>query len=142
MLFYSLLHWGQRCTKRKKSLGILISRRLIRVLYSCNISVAANIDETVRFSHYGLGVTIHEAATVGANTQIEVNVTIGEKEPGVAPHIGENCLIGAGAVILGNITIGNNVKVGADAVVIHNVPDNVTVVGVPGRIVQRGGERG
>ena len=43
---------------------------------------------------------------------------------------------------MGNITIGNNVKVGANAVVIHNVPDNVTVVGVPGRIVQRGGERG
>lgn len=119
----------------KKKLGEKIARRILRVLYNCNIILAADVHETVRFSHYALGVTIHEAASVGSNTQIEVNVTIGETLPGFAPCIGENCLIGTGAVILGNITVGNNVKVGANAVVIDDVPDNVTVVGVPARIV-------
>lgn len=134
-MFYKLLHWGQRCYKNGNRIGMIISRRLIRMLYACNVSVEADIDETVRFSHYGLGVTIHAAAVVGANTQFEVNSTVGETKPGLAPKIGKNCLIGAGAVILGDISIGDNVKVGANAVVIKDVPDNVTVVGVPARIV-------
>ena len=53
------------------------------------------------------------------------------------PNIGRNCIIGAGAVILGDITIGDNVKIGANAVVLKDVPANCTVVGVPAKIVKR-----
>ena len=48
--------------------------------------------------------------------------------------IGNNCMIGAGAAIIGNITIGNNVSIGANAVVIHDVPDNAVVAGVPAEV--------
>ena len=53
-------------------------------------------------------------------------------------RIGNNCMIGAGAVILGNIVIGDNVKIGANAVVLKDIPDNCTVVGIPGKIIERG----
>ena len=55
-----------------------------------------------------------------------------------APRIGKNVFIGAKATILGDIEIGNNVKIGACTLVMNDIPDNCTVVGVPGRIVKRG----
>ena len=55
---------------------------------------------------------------------------------GNGPKIGKNCVLGCGSCILGDITIGNNVKIGANAVVLHDVPDGCTVVGVPARIVK------
>jgi serine O-acetyltransferase len=58
------------------------------------------------------------------------------------PSIGNNVVIGTGAKILGNITIGNNTKVGAGSVVIRSVPDNSTVVGVPGRVTRTRGDAG
>lgn len=58
---------------------------------------------------------------------------------GGAPHIGENCLIGAGAVVLGNITVGSNVTIAANAVVLKDVPDNSVVAGVPAKIVKTKG---
>lgn len=60
------------------------------------------------------------------------NVTIGSGVNG--PRIGKNCLLGAGCCVLGDITIGDNVKVGANAVVLKDVPSNCTVVGVPAQI--------
>lgn len=51
--------------------------------------------------------------------------------------IGKHCVIGAGACVLGEITIGDNVKIGANAVVLTDIPDNCTVVGVPGKIVKQ-----
>lgn len=108
----------------------------MRILYSFNIDLEANIDKTVRFSHYALGVTIHQDAVIGEGTQIEVNVVIGETKTGCVPKIGKNCRIGAGAVLIGNIVIGDNVKIGANAVVTKSIPEGATVVGVPARIVK------
>ena len=62
-------------------------------------------------------------------------VTIGGNGRGKAPIIGDNCFVGAGAVIIGDIKIGNNVTVGANAVVTKDVPDNATVGGVPAKIL-------
>lgn len=136
MLFYNLLHWGQACAHTGNKFGAVFVRRLMRILYAFNIDLNADINESVRFSHYALGVTIHGAAVIGRGTQIEVNVVIGETKPNHVLKIGENCLIGAGAVLLGDIRIGNHVKVGANAVVLEDVPDYATVVGVPARIVR------
>ena len=79
---------------------------------------------------------------MGANCWVNQHVSIGHK--GVnerAPIIGNNVRITSGAKIYGEITIGNNVTIGANAVVVKNVPDNCTVVGVPARIVKRNGQR-
>ncbi len=96
------------------------------------------------FIDHGMGVVIGETSEVGDNVTIFQGVTLGGtgKEKGKRhPTIGDNTIISAGAKVLGSIKIGKNVIIGAGAVVIRSVPDNVTVVGVPGRIVKVGGEK-
>ena len=80
------------------------------------------------------GVFISRYAQVGVNCRIYQNVTIGEVDR-KAPVIGDDCLIGAGAVIFGGIQIGNHVKIGAGAVVCKDVPDGCTVVSQEPRII-------
>ena len=83
------------------------------------------------------GVFISRYAVIGANCRIYQNVTIGEVD-GRAPSIGANCLIGAGAVLVGDIHIGDHVKIGAGAVVARDVPSHSTVVAPPPRILAGG----
>lgn len=80
------------------------------------------------------GIFISRYARVGENCRIYQNVTIGEVDR-QAPVIGDNCLIGAGAILIGGIRIGNDVKIGAGAVVCEDVPDGCTVVSQPARII-------
>lgn len=82
------------------------------------------------------GIFISRFAVIGEECWIYQNVTIGEVNR-KAPVIGSGCLIGAGAIILGDIRIGNHVKIGAGAVVNTDVPDNCTVVSQPGRIIEK-----
>ncbi len=84
------------------------------------------------------GVFISRYARIGENCRIYQNVTIGEVDR-KAPVIGDNCLIGAGAVIIGDIWIGDHVKIGAGAVVNRDVPDGCTVVAQPVRIIYQVG---
>lgn len=86
--------------------------------------------------HFLNGIIISYYATIGANCTIMQHVTIAEDHEKSAT-IGDNVLIGAGAVILGAVTIGDNVKIGANAVVTKDVPSNCTVVGVPAKIVKQ-----
>jgi len=84
-------------------------------------------------------VVIGETCIIGDNVIIYQGVTLGGTGKEVCkrhPNIGSNVFIGAGAKILGNINIGNNVKIGAGSVVLKDVSDNVTVVGIPSRIVK------
>lgn len=82
------------------------------------------------------GIFISRYAKIGANCRIYQNVTIGEVHK-KAPVIGDDCLIGAGAVLIGDIQIGNRVKIGAGAVVSVSVPDDCTVVAQPIHIIER-----
>ena len=84
------------------------------------------------------GVYISRYACIGEGCRIYQNVTIGEVDR-AAPSIGDGCLIGAGAVIIGGITIGNRVKIGAGAVVSFDVPDDATVVAQPPLIYRKEG---
>ena len=90
------------------------------------------------FIDHGHGVVIGETAIIGDNVTLYQGVTLGGtgKEQGKRhPTVGNNVMIGAGAKVLGSVYIGNNCKIGAGSVVLSDVPDNATVVGVPGRIV-------
>lgn len=96
------------------------------------------------FIDHGMGVVIGETSEIGDNVTLYQGVTLGGtgKEKGKRhPTIGNNVVISAGAKVLGSIVIGDNVIIGAGAVVVKSVPDNCTVVGVPGRIVRIGGEK-
>ena len=90
------------------------------------------------FIDHGMGVVIGETAEIGDDVLLYQGVTLGGtgKDKGKRhPTLGNDVVVGGGAKVLGNITIGNCVKIGAGSVVVHSVPNNSTVVGVPGRIV-------
>lgn len=96
------------------------------------------------FIDHGMGVVIGETTEIGDHVTIFQGVTLGGtgKEAGKRhPTIGDDVVIGAGAKILGNIVVGHNVKIGANSVVLKNVPDDSTVVGIPGRIVRQKGKK-
>ncbi len=96
------------------------------------------------FIHHGMGVVIGETTVIGDNVTLYQGVTLGGtgKEKGKRhPTVGNNVVIGAGAKVLGNIKIGDNSYIGSNAVVIKDVPDNSTVVGVPGRITKQDGKK-
>ena len=96
------------------------------------------------FIDHGMGVIIGETAIIGDDVTVYQQVTLGGtgKEQGKRhPTLGNRVVIGAGAKVLGNIHIGDNVLVGANAVVVRDVPESSTVVGVPGRISSSQGKR-
>ena len=96
------------------------------------------------FIDHGMGVVIGETAILGDNVTMYQGVTLGGtgKERGKRhPTVGNNIVIGAGAKVLGNISIGDNTYIGANAVVLRDVPPNSTVVGVPGRITKQDGKK-
>lgn len=96
------------------------------------------------FIDHGMGVVIGETSVIGKNVTLFQGVTLGGtgKHKGKRhPTLGNNVVVGAGAKILGPIHIGDHVSVGANAVVIHDVPPNSTVVGVPGRVTRREGRK-
>ena len=109
-----------------------------RLLTGIEIHPGAKIGRRCFIDH-GMGVVIGETTEIGDDVLLYQGVTLGGtgKEKGKRhPTIGDNVVIGTGAKILGNITIGSHTKIGAGSVVVHSVPDNSTVVGVPGRVVR------
>jgi serine O-acetyltransferase len=97
------------------------------------------------FIDHGMGVVIGETAEIGDDVLLYQGVTLGGtgNEKGKRhPTLGNHVVVGTGAKVLGSIRIGDNVKIGAGSVVVHPVPDNSTVVGIPGRVVRTRGENG
>lgn len=110
-----------------------------RIMNGCWIGRNANFDSGFVIMH-PYGIVINSDIKGGKNIVIQSGVVIGVRRQGeskAVPSLGNNIFIGTGAKLLGKITIGNNVTIGANAVIVTDVPDNVTVVGVPGRIVKR-----
>ena len=112
---------------------------LTRIITGIEIHPAAKIGRRFFIDH-GEGVVIGATSEIGDDVLVYQQVTLGGtgKEHGKRhPTLGNNVIVGAGAKILGNITIGDFSRIGAGSVVIEDVPENSTVVGVPARIVQR-----
>ena len=110
---------------------------IMRFITGIEIHPGATLGRRIFIDH-GMGVVIGETAIVEDDVLIYQNVTLGGtgKEEGKRhPTIKSNVVIGAGAKILGNIEIGENSRIGAGSVVIDDVPENSTVVGIPGRVV-------
>ncbi len=148
-LCYSGLHalWFHRVNHWLWNHHFLLLARWLsqvsRLLTGIEIHPAAKIGRRF-FVDHGMGVVIGETAVVGDDVTLFQGVTLGGtgKEHGKRhPTILDNVVIGGGAKILGNITVGRNCRIGAGSVVLRNVPDDSTVVGVPGHIVFREGKR-
>ena len=143
VLSYPGMHaiWGHRLThwlwRRNAKLPARILAEIIRILTGVEIHPAATLGDRVFIDH-ATGVVIGETAEVGDDVTIYHGVTLGgtSLDGGKRhPTIGNNVTIGAGAKVLGAITIGENSQIGANSVVIKPVPPNSVVVGVPGQIV-------
>jgi len=149
VMLYSGLHAVvmHRLARALLKIRVPILPRLIsqtaRFLTGIEIHPAAEIGPGLFIDH-GMGVVIGETAVLGKNVTLFQGVTLGGtgKERGKRhPNIGDNVVIGTGAKILGNIMIGANSYIGANAVVLKDVPANSTVVGVPGRIAKQEGRK-
>jgi len=127
----------------KKFFAARLISQMSRFITGIEIHPGATIDEGLFIDH-GSGVVIGETAEIGKNCTIYQGVTLGGtgKDTGKRhPTIGDNVLIGSGARVLGPVKVGNNVKIAAGAVVLDDIPDDCTAVGVPARIVKRKGQR-
>ena len=125
-------------------ISLIISKvlcRYIRLRYQCDIPYTFKFED-IYLCHQGFGVVITPKAKIGKDTYIQHGVTIGVNEDTQeAPIIGTNVRIGAQAVIIGGVHIGDNAIIGAGSVVVHNVPDNASVVGVPAKVIKINGKR-
>lgn len=111
--------------------------QLSRFLTGIEIHPGATIGNRLFIDH-GMGIVIGETTIIGDNCTIYHQVTLGgtgKESIKRHPTLKNNIFVGSGSKVLGNITIGNNVKIGANSVVIKDVPDNKTVVGIPGKIL-------
>ncbi|WP_074601268.1 serine O-acetyltransferase [Sediminibacillus halophilus] len=149
ILTYAGLHaiWAHRVAHAFYNKKFYFIARVIsqisRFLTGIEIHPGAKIGKRFFIDH-GMGVVIGETCEIGDNVTIFQGVTLGGtgKEKGKRhPTIKNNALIATGAKVLGSIVIGESSKVGAGSVVLHDVPDHSTVVGIPGRVVIQNGER-
>jgi len=150
VLFYAGLQaiTMHRLTHFLWNLGVPAFPRLMsqinRFLTGVEIHPGARIGRGLFIDH-GMGIVIGETAEIGKNCVLFHNVTLGgtgKHKKKRHPTIGDDVFIGTGATILGPVTVGDNVKIGANTfIVMHDVPNDCTVVGSPGKIVILDGER-
>lgn len=143
-----VLRFGQWAKARSLIIRLLLDpvyvvlNLLIKILWGIEIPRSTKIGPGFYIGHFG-GITISSAATIGANCNISQGVTIGVSGQGErmgAPAIGRDVYIASGAKLFGKICVGSNSKIGANAVVSRDVPDNAIVVLDPGfRIVSMKG---
>ncbi len=133
-----------RVANRLHKRGFKVLSRMImgisQFFTSIDIHPAATIGRRL-FVDHGIGVVIGETAEIGDDVTIYQGVSLGGtslKKEKRHPTVRNGVVIGAGAKVLGNITLGENSKIGANSVVIKNVPDDSTAVGIPARVIQKG----
>jgi serine O-acetyltransferase len=134
-LAHKLYQWRLRLLARMVS-------QIARTFTGIEIHPGATIGRRFFIDH-GMGVVIGETTVIGNDVILYQGVTLGGtgKERGKRhPTLGNRVVVGTGAKVLGNISLGNNVKIGAGSVVVHSVPDDSTVVGIPGRVVRTRGQ--
>ncbi len=140
LLAYRVSHW-------LKAHGVAFFPRAISQLARWVTGIEIHPSATIGvgfFIDHGMGVVIGETAEIGDFVTLFQGVTLGGtgKERGKRhPTLGNHVVVGAGAKILGGIKVGDNVKIGANSVVLKSVPANSTVIGVPARIIKSEGER-
>jgi len=132
MIYYRLMQWSRR---HRLVPFEMIFNKLNAIFCNCIIGRGAEFGPGFVLIH-STGVVINGSVRGGSNVFIEHQVTIGADRR-QSPVIGDDVFIGAGAKIIGSITIGNGARIGANAVVLNDIPAHVTAVGIPARIVRR-----
>lgn len=102
-------------------------------LTGIQIRLETKVGEGLRFQHFS-GIVINEAAVIGHHCLIFHGVTIGAASSGI-PRIGNHVILSSGCKVIGGVHIGDNVIIGANAVVTHDIPDNSIAVGIPAKVI-------
>lgn len=109
-----------------------------RVVFAVQLPASAQLGRGVQLSYSGLGTVIHKRAVIGNRVEIGPGVVIGGRnEIWEVPVIEDDVFIGVGAKVLGPVRVGRGAIIGANAVVLHDVPPGATVAGIPARILRR-----
>ena len=140
LMAYRVSH---RLYEKKKYLPARAISQIARFVTGVEIHPGAKIGKGLMIDH-GMGVVIGETAEIGDNCTLYQGVTLGGTGKDVGkrhPTLGNNVMVGAGAKVLGPFKIGDNTKIAANAVVLEEIPDNCTAVGIPAKIVKREGVR-
>lgn len=152
-----VIHPGFRFSCWFRFAGYCRGHRILRYLSKCatfivlhqslktgiQINPGAKIGEGLYIPHYG-GIVVNPSAVIGEDCYLSHNVLIGKVHSGTregVPVIGDDVFVGTGSVILGNIKVGNNAAIGANSVVINDVPDGVFVAGAPAKVVAQTGAK-
>jgi serine O-acetyltransferase len=109
-----------------------------RILFSIALPPSAQVGKGVLFGYHGLGIVVHANAVIGDRVKISPNVVIGGRGGGKrgVPLVESDVVIGAGACILGAITLGKGSVIGANSVVLDDVPAGAVVAGIPARVIK------
>lgn len=135
--WYKVWRLSNRLHRRGHYRSAILVTRWLRQKYACEVPPDVTMDYRVGLVHNGLGVVINRQTVFTGYAVVFQNVTIGDRALGEriegkeAPIIGNRVFIGAGACVLGHVTVGDNVIIGAGAVVTKNVPPGHRVVGNP-----------
>jgi serine O-acetyltransferase len=132
MFVYRLMQCSQRARLAPLS---MVFNKVNGLLGGCVIGRNAQFGPRFVLVHSD-GIVINTSVVAGCNVFLEHQVTIGA-ERGTSPRFGDNVFVGAGAKIIGGVSIGSDVRIGANAVVVADLPDGVTAVGIPAKIVRR-----
>ncbi|HEV3447066.1 MAG TPA: hypothetical protein VG099_20675 [Gemmataceae bacterium] len=132
MILYRLMQWSRRYHLLPFE---MLFNKVNVICGNCIIGRGAEFDRGFVLIH-STGVVINGRVRGGRNVLIEHQVTIGA-ERNQSPTLGDDVFIGAGAKVVGPVAIGNRVRIGANAVVVKDIPDDCTAVGIPARIVRR-----
>ena len=131
MILYRLMQWSRRWRLAPLEMAF---NRLNSIFCNCIVGRGAEFGPRFVLVH-ATGVVINGAVRGGSDVYLEHQVTIGA-ERRQSPVLGDDVFVGAGAKILGSVRIGDGARVGANAVVVHDVPAYSTVVGIPARVVR------
>lgn len=108
-----------------------------RLIFGCWVPSSATLGKNVSLGYWGIGIVLHSNCSIGSNTLVSQNVTVGKaKKNNGIPRIGSRVYIGPGAVISGAIEVGDGSVVGANSFVNHSVPAGVVVAGAPAKILR------
>jgi len=110
---------------------------MVFLIFNSVIPASVRMGKGTRFMYGGIGCVIHKRAVIGERVCLGQGITIGRKLKESCPVIGNDIYIGAGARILGNIKVGNNVIIGANSVVVTDIPQNSIVAGAPAKVVKK-----
>ncbi|MGK0254540.1 MAG: serine O-acetyltransferase [Mariniflexile sp.] len=138
-LYYRALKYANK-GKVYKYISVICLRKINRN-FACYLSVKATVGNDIKFPH-PVGIVIGDGVILSDRVTIYQNVTfgaarVGDGIKGLYPKVGKDVVIFAGAKIIGDISIGDGAVIGANAVVIRDVPANVSAVGIPAKIVEK-----